>query len=206
MPVTPVQRRSAPRHAASVMSSLDALKTGRVASKTQACEMAGIGVTALTPARLAPLIAKSPEFRALTGPKGAMLDMVVDHGGVMVSLRETLAGCAESAARALHDAGRRADTDLTPSEARKIARAKMLIDLCKSAGLWSDDGPDAVGIQLQAELRQRETAALSVDSLLADHRRRDQISPTLRKLHALPDSTSDTDSSEPSAGGGSDAR
>lgn len=182
-----IQPRSAPRHASRVAASLEALKTGRVESKSDAVKMAGLGPTALAPSNLSPLIAKSPELRVFGANKGAMLDMVVDHDGVMVSMRETLAGCAEAAARALHDVGRRADSDLTPSEAKKIARAKMLIDLCKTSGLWADDGPDTVGLQQLADMRQREITALSVDSLLADHRRQDQISPTLRKLHALPD-------------------
>lgn len=180
MPVTPVQRRSAPRHAARVLSSLEALKTGRVESKSQACQLGGVGQSALKPSVLLPLVTRSPEMRHLAASKGSMLDMVVDHGGEMVSLRETLSGCAESAAKALQDVGRRAHTDLTPSDAKKIARAKMLLDLCKSSGLWSDDGPDTVGMAMQADIRKRETAALSVDSLLRDHTRQDGISPTLR--------------------------
>jgi len=181
--------RNAPLHAAKVGLAMAALESGTAQSKGQARAMTGLGRTALAPAALAPLLARSPDLRQMPSA-GSLLDHKTDVDGESVSMRVALSDCADASLRILRRVGRKADTELSKSEREAISRAKMLIQLAKDCGLWTEQGQSTMPAEVQAMLA-RDADQMSVEHITQvevtrwnrHHGRQDGISPTALKQH-----------------------
>ncbi len=180
---------NAPRHAARIGLAMKALEAGTAQTKGEAAMLAGTSKRALQPALLAPLLARAPELRALDRSSG-ILEHKTDCDGVEVSMRSVLTGCADASIRILHRVGRKADTELSKSEREQISRAKMLIQLAKDCGLWTEQGQSTMPAEVAA-MMARDADRMSVESVTAvevtrwnrHHGRQDGISPTALRQH-----------------------
>lgn len=172
-------KRDCPQKVAAVLDALELLSSGRAKNKLEACAMAGLPPSALSPEQLNILFRTAPEFKQTS--EVSLLDILHDGNGTPESVRQSLSRGVVAAAAVLGRSAARVG-ELTKDERESLKQARDWLTLCREAGLWQADKITALPGELWDSGANHELDLLGVDKWLRDHSRRDGIGSAAVKV------------------------
>lgn len=173
------EKRDCPQKVAAVLDALELLSSGRAKNKLEACAMAGLAPSALSPEQLNILFRSAPEFKQTS--EVSLLDILHDGNGAPESVRQSLSRGVVAAAAVLGRCAAKVGS-LNRDEVASLKQARDWLTLCREAGLWQADKITALPGELRDSGANHELDLLGVDKWLRDHSRRDGIGPAAVKV------------------------